>query len=58
MGRPFARLSRSMFGPTIVDLDPPRQQERIGADPTGGAHTIVAPELWWPNGMGDQPFTD
>ena len=35
---------------------PDGKQERIGADPTGGAHTIVAPELWWPNGMGDQPL--
>ena len=35
---------------------PDGNQERIGTDPTGGVHTIVAPELWWPNGMGDQPL--
>ena len=35
---------------------PDGNQERIGTDRTGGSHTIVAPELWWPHGMGDQPL--
>ena len=35
---------------------PDGKQERIGANPTGGAHTIVTPKLWWPNGLGDQPL--
>ena len=35
---------------------PDGKQERIGANPTGGSHTIVTPKLWWPNGLGDQPL--
>jgi beta-mannosidase len=35
---------------------PDGNQERIGADPTGGSCTVETPEWWWPNGMGDQPL--
>ena len=31
-------------------------REFLGSKPDGGSCTISDPELWWPNGMGDQPL--